>query len=154
MFQELPHISEASPVPWTEDEDASLPLPHSMFHRPSPPSGSHPPLCRPPPNPAVWNVPATQANPVLVPNEFHVPGQGRPAPQVHRPKKKRSASMFFLGLVLVVGLGGAAAYALDLFELPSTGGTTTSSTPHDRAADGSDGTAARAGPSDRDGSAS
>ncbi|MEZ5376333.1 MAG: Hsp70 family protein [Acidimicrobiales bacterium] len=144
MFQELPHISEGLPEFMDRGRGRQPAPPPLDVPRPVARPLQPPAAVSPAAQPSGWNVPATQANPVLVPNEFHVPGQGRPAPQVHRPKKKRSASMFFLGLVLVVGLGGAAAYALDLFELPSTGGTTTSSTTT-TAADGSDGTAGEGG---------
>lgn len=67
---------------------------------------------------------------MLVPTEIHQPGTGRPAPQVHKKQKGRSGAMFLIGLLLVLGLGGAAAYAAGLFDTDTSvaGGGTSSTT--------------------------
>ncbi len=118
MFQELPHISEGLPEFMDRGRSRQpspppLDVPRPATPAPQPTSGQMPVAAAQQP---AWNAPATQANPVLTPTEVYQPTQGRPAPQVHRPKKGGSASMFFIGLILVVGLGGAAAYALGLFD--------------------------------------
>ncbi len=135
MFQELPHISEGVPDFMNRGRQRHSPSPPPLeiprqnqpSHPPSsPPPNSPPPNSAPTPGAAAAiaaasqtgdrNAPAIRANPVLVPTSIHRPATGRPAPDVRYRKKQRSGTMFMIGLLLVLGLGGGAAYKLGLLD--------------------------------------
>ncbi len=124
MFQELPHISEGRPDfldrgrPTSAATPPPLDVPKSAApdNPPTPAAAAAIAAAAQPTNWLPAASGATQANPVLVPTDIHMPGAGRPAPQVHKKQKSRSGVMFLVGLLLVLGIGGAAAYAGGLFD--------------------------------------